>query len=363
MLLSRLFPWLGSLLLFLLGWQQPGPSGGPDDDPNTATPAVSGLPAAVAAGGMFLSSMAAALVSASASATGVAPVASAAFTNLGRDGLAGTNFVNTDWRKIALEAGKESSGILDRFYVELEREQKELAFVLRLAELVADRIRDERVRQDTQWWFTRRWAAIWGGEQKELERICRRALDLLLDLAKDTRSTHALYQQDASNLQLNLNKRVGVEGRHHAMPRRDGFFQQGVKRLNQRFAAGGAGWPSGSEHCEQDSQQAAANDGQCRETETGPANQAAFVMDLHTANGAEAMFHEAFQNAQQRLGRLSDLMEDKERWMANNDANLARLDRELGETKSLDELRLVVDEVLSLAEEWRSMNQEQFYAE
>lgn len=334
-----------------MGWLVSEPLTPANGAPNTAMPAAT----VVAAGGMFFSTMAAALVSASASATAVAPVASLAFDNLGLDGLQTAGIFKKDWHSFSLKASKESSAIVDRFYEDLEREQQELDYVLHIASHVSNEIRNRGQGEDKVRWLNKLWIGIWGDGLGHQKRVGQRALGFLLDLVNRVRSTRPPLQKELIDMKLSLERLVG-EKTKLLNPGR--FFQKGVKNLNEGFDFNSAGWVLPNTH-----QKQGDDDGKAP---VAPASQeqAAFVVDLHTTNGAGSMLYEAFQQARTKLNKLFGMVEREKAWIIETEDRLGDINRRLSsddDNMTVTELQRAVDDIVSLAEEWYRVNQERFY--
>jgi hypothetical protein len=330
---------------------------------NTAAPIMSGLSAAVTAGGMFLSTMVAALVSASASATAAAPAASLAFARPGSDGLGEAKILKKDWNAAAVTASELSRAVIDQVYDELDYEQKELGYVIHIIRDVANKIRDGGI-DDTGGWFNKPWAVIRGPIYKEKRQVVR-AVGYLSDLIERTRSTRTRFQKDANNLKLQLEVIMQLDDKVDGEVDGDAgdlgnFFQKGISKLNRKFGSDSAGGEMGHDQEQDNGMVAAKDDGGKARLDKDEA--AAFIKDLHTAQGAGSMFRGAFFNAGERLTRLSDTLKDQKSSIDKKEPRMCLIRGWLGKAKTVIELQGVVDEVLLLSEELRTEIRSGFYA-
>ncbi|KAK4152147.1 hypothetical protein C8A00DRAFT_35171 [Chaetomidium leptoderma] len=340
-------------------WLLPGPSISPADAPITATPVVSGLSTGVTACGMFLSTMTAALISASASAADVASFASLAFSKLDPGGLGIAHmWKEKDWEGVSLRASEQSGAIMDEFYRELERAQKDINYVLQVTADVASTIRD---MEDEVPWFRRVRAAIWDSELKRQKRVCQRTFGILADMVEHANSTRPRLREQVNVLNILFEEMLEDEG---SVGNPGKLLRKGISRLNRKFDPARAGWvfegqgqePRATEVGENGEGPAAA-----LVVPTSP-EQASFVKDLHTAQGAGSMVRGAFENTGKRLAKLLEMINAEEKLTTSTGKGFSRIGGRLDKAEAKSELKPILDEALSLAEKWRDEIQELLYA-
>ena len=122
------------------------------------------------------------MASASASATGVAPVATLAFQEtLGPAGLEAVDIFKIDWEDLARRYSQESDGIINKYYTELQHRQWRLDRILQIlghgAEQLEAHHATNRDRHGAAW-FSSTWTVIFGesGLSKR-KRLCQHEMD------------------------------------------------------------------------------------------------------------------------------------------------------------------------------------------
>jgi hypothetical protein len=187
-----------------------------------------------------------------------------------------------------------------QFYAELEHEQKELGYVIHIVSDVANKIRDGSI-DGTVDWFNNPWAAIRGPFHKERQQMVR-AMDDLFELPEHARSAATQFRKDADDLELKFQQlTTDTDGTDSQLGNPGAFLRQGIGRLNEGLDPGSDGQTAGAHQQDIGVAVVEDNHGPKGPVPVDPASpeQAAFIKDLHTAQGAGSMFHGAFGNARQ----------------------------------------------------------------
>ena len=249
---------------------------------------------------------AAALASASSAAPSVATIVSVAF---GSDSdLESFELSPPDWEKAVRAVSEEVNDTIDRLYGELQLEQQGLAYVSHLAQDTVHIVhaKDDAARERR---VNGLWAALWGSELGQRNKLCQRALDQLLHLAEQERPAHAGFLGKVEKLSKGVLKlMLDEEGR--------AVYTKGIASLNSQFnstlsshpAAGGTG--NGKQQALQDT----AAEVQLPRSllVSASSEQAAFLQDLHTVQGAGNVIQGGIYNVRKRLIRLLGAVEDHE---------------------------------------------------
>lgn len=343
---SELGGWLGAIAAFFTQFRCSAPSQLPV--PSSTLTSVLPLSRGVTAVAELLATEYDSLVAASISATAVASVANKAFPDLGHEGLKGQRIVQADWPAIALAASKESTAIIDRFYAELRNEDRVLANVGRVAGPIAGK--DSGKAHGSNFL-----AVFRGPGLKQRQEICQRtlgSLSMLVETGQQARDNFRASFGDFRKRQLeHLTVLVKLEHGNNKNARATvqatgpgDFFQFVIDRLNKKVFEPKAGTLWGRAAC-------------------SDPDQASFVRGIHTAGGAGVMFDSAFIGVLDRLDKLSDAMDMERAWIENNLKmwlNYPSSKPECPTTR--DELQIKVEEVVSLAEEWRRKLQELYHS-
>ena len=272
--------------------------------------------------------------------------------------------------------------------MELRQVEKGLAYILHVAESAVKGV-DGLLSADKGARYIPGWVPIWGAQSRlaPQKSKAKRALDSFLKLIEHARVVRALCRADIGALENDLDLLMGTkqnnpEGSAFGNP--GAFFRKGINKLNAPEAtsavlstSGAANTHRQQQPSEQDITEAAGSHGVSISLDdpevATPQDEpevpislddpevASFVMDLHIAQGAGSMFHGSFQNVKMRLQRLSKAMRVEEKCAANAKKGLDRINDHLGGAESPKELQLLAEELTSLAKEWLSTIQEQFY--
>jgi hypothetical protein len=151
------------------------------------------------------------------------------------------------------------------------------------------------------------------------------------------------------------------------------LFKNGIDTLNEQFklVSTVTGPPSAGNAEEEQRQDAvahaAAKNGQSPEPQLAQSllvsarpEQAAFLQDIHTAQAAGDMFHGAIVHTQDRIKRLIGAVDPHQEWTTLTEKRLGHVGVRLDGAEAWVELRIVVNEVVSVIEEWLSMIREQY---
>jgi hypothetical protein len=103
------------------------------------------------------------------------------------------------------------------------------------------------------------------------------------------------------------------------------------------------------------------DDGHDVPTPLGDPEAAWFIRGLHEAQGMGMMFYRPFRGVKTRIQKLVEAIQDDENWTTNAEKDLGRIDGHLRGAKTPEEVKLIAEELMSLANEWRSGIRVRFY--
>ena len=345
--ISKLGAWFEATVAAFKSLWSPAQSQSPV--PNATPTSVLPLSTGVTAVAALLSTEVASLAAASASIPGVASVVKSVFPGLGDDGLDGQEVVQKNWQIIASEVSTQSGAIIDRFHAALRHEDVILARVSRVAGTVAD-------KGDGKTHGSNFLSIFRGSELKQRRESYQRMLDNLSMLNETGHQARDKFQAafvafkaeqlDKLNILVKLGHDNDPKGQDPTQAIGPGeYFRLLIEHMNKEMFVPkpGALWEPAPASSDPD--------------------QAAFVRGLHTAGGAGTMFDGAFLSAIDRLENLSKTTEMETTWLENNVKKW--LERQSlpgsGCPTTMVELQAVAEEMVSLADKWRSKLQELYY--
>lgn len=334
----------------------------------TATPAISGLAPGVTACGVFLITKAAALASASSAAPSVATIASVAFGS--EHDLDAVALLPPDWEQAARAVSERVDATIDRFYQELQDERQGLAYGLHLAEDTARRAAELRESGHDERPPSGFVAALWGSELGRRRKLCQRTLSHLLHLDTQGKTVRDGFLTEFKTLDKKLSTLLlPTGGAGHDADNPAAVYQQGIAKLNSEFDCAPTQHPSDEKP--QDTAQQKRRVANCESAQrqlvrslvaSASSEQAAFLQDLHTVQGAGNMIHGVVHNAKDRLTKLARSVSKHPKWAAaGTNGGLDAIRRRLEGAETWTELELIAREIADKVGERRGKIQDLYY--